>query len=92
MQILTDTGWTDIYRPAVKVAQACIDLEREKIDAINGSIARYNETIEAAQSQGREIGWFPDRVHRDTGEIWSWGPRPQPINKAPFLVLPEWAK
>jgi len=93
VNIMTANGPRDLYTPKyVRAAHARIRAEREKVEALNGSIASYNRTVEAAHEQNRVIGWFPRQVNQRTGEVFDWGPKPERIMPAPLMELPEWAK
>ena len=75
-----------------RASPACIKVTRVAVTAINESIERYNSGVEKAQAMNRELGWFPDILNRHTGKVTTWGTKPAPINKAPLMELPEWAK
>lgn len=89
-QYVAITGRTGLNNPPVPATLK--QLARTSTNALNEGVKAYNETVRFAQAHGREIGWFPRKVNEDTGEVFDWGPKPNPTPLAPLYVLPEWAK
>lgn len=94
MNIMTQVGPRTVGGPVhhPRAAPACIKAERDKIEALNRSVERYNHSVQAAAAQGRPLGWFERRINPTTGEVFDWGPRPPMTTLAPLYTMPEWAQ